>query len=315
MNDTDDPFSLPIASHYGALKGRVRNQYGQLDSIKQITISNCEQKLSGSNVQEITAVTCNSVSKKRFLIPRTPILFGGDTYVNRYTEKNNMCFFFDWLYNEPDGFEYNYFLKSMIPHPRFRLNSQLYDSSDLASLFTNFTTFASNAQTPGTGPLPSNFYNLDYYEDNTKFYDYNTDTAANYPGFFICKDSYFYLAASSIRDFFVESEVLVDFRKQADNIGNKFYDPYRYTNYQEMFDMNPEIMGKNSFYQYDYSLSVSKLYNQYFSLGSIQSRYYDPNVSELCYTYYPNRIIYSLPQQDEAIKDSWMVYLVNNYKT
>jgi hypothetical protein len=315
MNDTDDPFSLPIASHYGALKGRVRNQYGQLDSIKQITISNCEQKLSVSNVQEITAVTCNSVSKKRFVIPRTPIFFGGDTYVNRYTEKNNMLFFFDWLYSQPDGFEYNYYLKSMIPHPRFRLNSQLYDSSNLASLFTDFANFADNAQTPGTGPLPSNFYNLDYFEGTTKKYDYVTDTASNYPGFFICKDSYFYLAASSIRDFFVESEVLLDFRKQADNIGNKFYDPYRYTNYQEMFDMNPEIMGKNSFYQYDYSLSVSKLYNQYFSLGSMQSRYYNPNVSELCYTYYPNRIIYSLPQQDEAIKDSWFVYLINNYRT
>lgn len=315
-NHISDPFSLPIASHYGALKGRVRNQYGQLDSIKQITITNCEQKLSGSNVQEITAVTCNSVSKKRFVIPRTPILFGGDTYVNRYTEKNNMLFFLDWLYNEPDGFEYNYYLKSMIPHPRFRLNSQLYDASNLAELFTNFANFIANAQTPGTGVLPSKFYNLDYFEGNgSKFYDYANDIAANYPGFFICRDSYFYLAASSIRDFFVESEVLLDFRKQADNIGNKFYDPYRYTNYQEMFDMNPEIMGKNSFYQYDYSLSVSKLYNQYFSLGSIQSRYYDPNVSELCYTYFPNRIIYSLPQQDEAIKDSWMVYLVNNYKT
>ncbi len=313
-NDISDPFSLPIASHYGALKGRVRNQYGQLDSIKQITISNCEQKLTGSNIQSITPVICNSVSKTRFVIPRTPIFFGGDTYVNRYTEKNNMCFFFDWLYNEPDGFEYNYFLKSMIPHPRFRLNSQLYDASNLAELFTDFATFATNAQTPGTGPLPSNFYNLDYLEGGQQ-YNYNTDTASNYPGFFICRDSYFYLAASSIRDFFVESEVLLDFRKQADNIGNKFYDPYRYTNYQEMFDMNPEIMGKNSFYQYDYSLSVSKLYNQYFSLGSIQSRYYDPNVSELCYTYFPNRIIYSLPQQDEAIKDSWMVYLVNNYKT
>lgn len=315
-NHISDPFSLPIASHYGALKGRVRNQYGQLDSIKQITITNCEQKLSNSNVQELSSVTCNSVSKKRFVIPRTPILFGGDTYINRYTEKNNMCFFYDWLYNEPDGFEYNYYLKSMIPHPRFRLNSQLYDSSDLAEIFQDFKNFVGNAgNLPGTGWKPSSFYNLDYFENLGQYYNYTTDTAANYPGFFICRDSYFYLAASSIRDFFVESEVLLDFRKQADNIGNKFYDPYRYTNYQEMFDMNPEIMGKNSFYQYDYSLSVSKLYNQYFSLGSIQSRYYDPNVSELCYTYFPNRIIYSLPQQDEAIKDSWMVYLVNNYKT
>jgi hypothetical protein len=37
-------------------------------------------------------------------------------------------------------------------------------------------------------------------------------------------------------------------------------------------------------------------------------------VAKLCYTYFPDRIIYSLPQQDEAIKDSWFIYLVNNYK-
>jgi hypothetical protein len=73
-------------------------------------------------------------------------------------------------------------------------------------------------------------------------------------------------------------------------------------------------MGRLSEYIYDYSLSVSKLYNQYFSVGSLQSRYYDPEVAKYCYTYYPDRIIYSLPQQDEAIKDSWFIYLVNNYK-
>jgi hypothetical protein len=73
-------------------------------------------------------------------------------------------------------------------------------------------------------------------------------------------------------------------------------------------------MGRLSEYIYDYSLSVSKLYNQYFSAGSVQSNYYDPKVAKLCYTYYPDRIIYSLPQQDEAIKDSWFIYLVNNYK-
>jgi hypothetical protein len=42
-------------------------------------------------------------------------------------------------------------------------------------------------------------------------------------------------------------------------------------------------MGRLSEYIYDYSLSVSKLYNQYFSSGSIQSRYYDPKVAKLCY--------------------------------
>ena len=148
-------------------------------------------------------------------------------------------------------------------------------------------------------------------------YNYDDDTeggTAGYPGAFGVKDSYFYLANSSIRDFFVESDVLIDFRQQSDTVGAKHYDPYRYTDYASMFNMDYNIMGRLSAYLYDYSLSVSKLYNQYFSVGKIQNRYYDPEVAELCYTYYPDRIIYSLPQKDEAVKDSWFIYLVNNYK-
>ena len=310
----DRAFSLPIESHYGAIRGRVRNQYGQLDSIKQLPIGTCEQKLSNYTLN-LKDIVCNGIPKKNKVIYRSPVMFGGDTYINRYTEKDTMCFFYDWLYDQPNGFEYNYYLRSMIPNPRFRLNSTLYDSSDLASIFTDFGGFVSGVNTAkGSGYKPSQFYNLDYYENSSKKYNYNNDTAANYPGFFVCKESYFYLGVSSIKDFFVESEVLVDFRTQPEEIARKYYNPYNFTDYNAMFDTNPNIYGVNSYNQYDYSLSVSKLYNQYFSLGTVQNRYYDPNVADLCYTYYPNRIIYSLPQQDEAIKDSWFVYLVNNYK-
>jgi hypothetical protein len=302
------PFGLPIASHYGSLKGRVRNQYGQLDSIKQLPVGTCEQKLSNTVINPVTLV-CNSVNIVKNVIYRSPVMFGGDTYINRYTEKNNMMFYYDWLYDQPDGFEYNYYLRNMIPSPRFSVNSVRYDVQALTSII-DFTKWKNDPDADeGEGPLPSSFYRLDCDK-----YNYNDDTISSYPGSLSAKEAFFYLAVSSIRDFFVESDVLVDFREQADLVGNKFYDPYRYTNYQEMFDINPNIMGKNTFFQYDYSLSVSKLYNQYFSSGSVQSRYYNPNVSDLCYTYYPNRIIYSLPQQDEAIKDSWFVYLVNNYK-
>jgi hypothetical protein len=313
-SDVNRAFSLPIQSHYGAIRGRVRNQYGQLDSIKQLPVGTCEQKIANTTVNPSTVV-CNGINKTKNTIYRSPLMFGGDTYINRYTEKDTMCFFYDWLYDQPDGFEYNYFLRSMIPNPRFRLNSTLYDSSDLASIFTNLSGLIAGVTTAqGTGYKPSQFYNLDYYVDSGQKYNYGNDTAANYPGFFVCKDSYFYLAVSSIKDFFVESEVLVDFRTQPEEIAKKYYNPYNFTDYNAMFDTNPNILGVNSTNQYDYSLSVSKLYNQYFSLGTVQNRYYDPNVADLCYTYYPNRIIYSLPQQDEAIKDSWFVYLVNNYK-
>jgi hypothetical protein len=317
--DDDDkslPFSLPIASHYGGLKGRVRNQYGQLGSEHEITITTCEQKLQNYNIAQPTW-TCpiDNILYDFKIITRTPLLFGGDTYINRYTEKNNMVFFYDWLYNQPDGFEYNYYIRSMIPLARFKVNSIRYDIGNLSDLF-NF----SSPSAPGTGAYPSAFYNLDYYVNSNRYYNYELDISEGsfigdkYKGLWSVNEAYFYLANSGIRDFFVESEVIVDFRKQSALEGGKHYDPYRYTDYVAMFNMNPNIMGMLSEYIYDYSLSVSKLYNQYFSAGSVQSRYYDPNVAKLCYTYYPDRIIYSLPQQMEAIKDSWFIYLVNNYK-
>ena len=81
-------FSTPIASHYGGLKRRVRNQYGQIGSEFQIVITPCEQRLSNYNVP-VTNWTCpidNTLYTFRFIV-NTPIFFGGDTYINRYTEK------------------------------------------------------------------------------------------------------------------------------------------------------------------------------------------------------------------------------------
>ena len=306
------PFSTPIASHYAAIKGRVRNQYGQLDGVKQVIITPCEQKYdqNGKLITQLipTTYTCpqgGNITYTSKVILRSPVLFNGDTYINRYTEKNTMLFFYDWLYAQPDGFEYNYYLRSMIPNPRFRINSEKYEVADLSEAldFTDLTNI-------GTGAAPTSYYNLD-----NKRYKYENDTnGIGYPGLFTVKNSYFYLANSSIRDFFVESDVLVDFRKQGIPIQDKHYDPYRFTDFVSMFNMEHNIISKGNVFAYDYSLSVSKLFNQYFSAGILQSKYYDPNVAELCYTYYPDRILYSLPQQNEAIKDSWFIYLVNNYK-
>jgi len=314
FDNTDIPFSLPIASHYAAIKVRLRNQYGQLPSVKQIVISPCEQKLSNyPNFIDSNTFACGCDNNQLFTksIRTTPLFFGGDTYINRYTEKNSMFMFYDWLFGQPDGFEYNYYLRKMIPNPRFWVNSTQYDVGNLAPGSTN------PAQ-PGTGALPTTFYNLDYYFNSSRKYSYVTDTPTGspdtYPGVLSVKESKFYLAVSSVRDFYVESDVLVDFRDMGDYEWDKNYDANRYTDLVSMFNIDPENITKGNTFRYDYSLSISKLYNQYFSQGNLQSRYYDPEVAKLCYTYYPDRIYYSLQQQDESFKDSWFVYLANNYR-
>jgi hypothetical protein len=311
-------FNLPIASHYGGIKVRLRNQYGQLDSVKQIPITPSEQKLNynGENIPiSRSPFTCvintpngnRNVNVTLKVIAQTPVFFGGDTYVNRYTEKNNMFFFFDWLYGQPDGYEYNYILRHMIAEPRFWVNSQLYDATYLSP--SNWLS-----PSPGSGPLPTDFYNLDWYEDLGNHYNYDTDSSGNYPGVLGAKEAYFYLANSSVRDFFVESDVLVDFRQPGTAVYEQHYDHNTYTNLPAMFNINPDTISRGNYYAYDYSLSISKVFTQYFSQGNLQSRFYNPIVSQLCYTYYPDRIVYSLPQQNESSKDSWFVYLVNNYK-
>ena len=310
--DFEIPFSMKIASHYVGVKVRLGNQYGQLQStyqsIKQIVITPCEQKIgtAGNIFVDLGPVICDNKPLPKNTLLRTPVLFGGDIFINRYTEKNSMLFFYDWLYGQPDGFEYNYTIRNMIPFARFYANSQRFDSSDLLSFIGTGPT----AIPTGTGFNPTDFYNLD-----NKNYNIGTDDPKPYPGVFRPKNSYFYLACSGVRDFFVESEVLVDYRIDGEYEWERSYKPHKYTDLVSMFNMDPRIIASGNWYRYDYSLSISKLFTNYFSYGSLQSRYYDPRVASLCYTYNPNRIIYSLQQSDTTYRgDNWSLFLANNYK-
>jgi hypothetical protein len=315
-------FSRNIESYYAGLKYRIVNQYGQLQSIKQIPITPCEQKFE---YEDLTPVTVGGTVECPFQytqkkISTSPILFNGDTYINRYTEKNSMFFFYDWLYGQPNGYEYNYYTRQLIPEPRFKINTERYEVSNLNPFQSGPFPSINPPSSLGSGILPNSFYRLD-----NENYDYSTDEvqgilnftypiADGYPGLFGVKESYFYLSTSSVRDFFVESDVIVDFREPGTQPWQRFYSPYYFTDLASLFNINPENITRGNFYSYDYSLSISKLFTQYFSQGNLQSRYYNPEVAKLCYTYYPDRIIYSLPQDQESAKDSWFIYLANNYK-
>jgi len=305
-------FINKIASHYVGLKYRIENQYGQLDTVQQIVATPCEQKLdynitTGPNsVQTLSfGSTCgfsNFIQNKT----ETPTMFGGDTYVNRFTEKNIMHFFYDTLYDVPDNIEWNYFLNQMIPEPKFKVNSQPWDISEfnISNLFSLF----SNNPNYGNGLLPGSYYDLDNI-----YFNKQTNLSLLYPGFIGVRNSYFYTSANGVRDFFVESEVLVDFRDPGTLTWQQPYNKYNYTNLDVLFDSNPEILTKGNYYAYDYSLSASRfLFNQYFTAGILQGTSYNPNVAELCYVSYPNRINYSLQQQETSNVDAWLTFLPLN---
>ena len=321
-------FLSNIASHYVGLKYNVQNQYGQLESIKQVIATSCEVRFSPTNIYDptnnpdgdVTIVTTSSFCQtsnptqvQHIALLPTQTIFGGDTYINRFTEKNTMLFFYNWLYNLPNGTPWNYALYNNIPTARYWMNSQPYakDENPLAgggNPLALIQNLISTQPTFGTGPMPKDYYNLDH-----RTYDRQNDQENSYPGFLSVKDSFFYLANSGVRDFFVESNVLVDFRSQGTFQYQQPYIPYQYTDMRELFDMDPEVITKGNFYNYDYSLSVTKFFTQYLSAGSLQGLTYNPYVAELCFTYYPNRALYSLYQDDESYDNNWLIYLPLNY--
>ncbi len=302
------PFINDIASYYAGLKFRIKNQYGQLDTVRQIIATPCEQKIDFKNLAETQTYSPDANCPSPLVlnkIQNTQVFFGGDTYVNRFTEKNIMPFFQFWLYNTARGEEFNYFLYPSVPFPKFWANSQPWDISEInTSNFVDYLVGASG----GSGLFPSSYYRLD-----NKNYNAENNKTGSYPGIITPKNSYFYLAACGIRDFFVESDVIVDFRTRGDLQRQYHYDKFRYTDLVSLFDINPDVLKAGNFYDYDYSLSISEFFvNQTFSLGALQARNYNPTVANLCFTSSPNVINYSLPETQESIVESWRTFLPLN---
>ena len=256
---TNSIYSRNISGYYGSLKVSIPSQYGQLEGIKQLVVSDCVH-------DALTPGTKYS----------TDVLFGGDTYINRFTEKNSFFFFNSWLMGEPDETEYDYRNYVNVAYPRFWIDSERQSFK----LFSNM----------------SNFRHLDERDSSV---------------FFVSK-GYFYLFNSGVRDFFVESEVNLAYRDWDDLTEKRHFDPYRFTDYSSMF--RSDIIKEGNYYKYDYSLSVSKLFNNSLSWGTMFPRDYDPTAAEKCYIHSPNKVIYSLPQELELKKDNWRIFLANNYK-
>jgi len=305
-----DSFNTNAYSYYAGLKIRLRNQYGQLDGIRQIP-TGCINYIG-------TAVTTAS----RFT---SDVVFGGDIYIGRYTEKNTFFYFYDWLMNQPDGAEYDYRLRSMINNPRFWADFTKFDTNQfLQNAIGNILSLPPQFGQLGTA-LPSSMHNLDLSPATNSIPGGGAGQGAQGQGLadaigdilaavfqLIKKNCYFYLFQSGVRDFFVESEINVDLRDWGGNESEFHYDAYNRTDLNQLFA--PDVIKSGNYFKYDMSLGVSKTFGNFISWGNMQPRYYNPNVAETCYTYYSKRVIYSLPQIDEAVKDAWKIFLVNNYK-
>jgi len=344
------PFKKTTSAYYASLKISMPSQYGQLESIIQVPISSCVY-----NTQPI-----------KDLKQVSPVLFGGDVYINRYTEKNTFFFFNDWLFGQPDGFHYNYMQHVNIPYPRYWMDTTQYNYSNLIAPLasalgartlaqltadeiykaeialldrqiartTNETKkkafietkqrrtarynerkygrAAINAATAAGAGLGLLSWKNRVLPNDYRHLDRRGGTECKLKGAVGIYDAYFYLFANGVRDIFVESEINLAQRDYGEMMNEQFYDPYRNTDLASLF--RSDIIKSGNYFKYDFSLSASKLYSNNISWANILPRDYDPKIAETCYSYFPNRAIYSLPQQDQFKGDNWKIYLANNYR-
>ena len=297
-------FKKPICALYGALKFKIDNQYGQIEGVKQTPMRGC-----------IQYVDLNQPPTYTF---ETDAFFTGDVYINRYTEKTIMPIFTDFLYGQPDGYVYDYLKYTNIPYPRYWMNTERYDFTQIYDIFNQLGSIFSGSGNDWFKILPSDLYSVDVpYAGDPATFAFVDLISGGIPSLatqslFGVTNGAIYTHINGVQDFFVESELNIAQRDWKTPPDKRHYDPYLYNNVADLF--HAKIQKEDNFYLYDYSLSTSRFITNLTSFGVIQPRDYDPQIAETCFTFYPKRLIYSLRAQEEAKKDFWRVFLPNNYK-
>jgi hypothetical protein len=320
LNKVREPFKTTATSYYAGFKINRPNLYGQLDSVLQVP-TKCRVlvkpiKDDFGSCSNTTFYTLTNADKGKPV--QNTIIYGGDVYIGRYSEKNTFFYFRDWLYGQPDGTQFDYSLHYMISYPRYWANFSEYDSMGALGSIVGGSFFSGSlgdSQGSNNWDIPSNYHHLDRqaYSANIEPVIAIVNPLSNLTQFrFGVKNAFFYLFQSGVRDFFVETELNVSYRDWGNEDDQRYYDPYRYTDLQAMFE--PSIIKAGNFFKYDFSLGISKSYHDLVSWGNVQPISYNPYVAEKCFTYYPNRLIYSLPQNLEAVRDYWQSFLTFNYK-
>ena len=144
------------SANYVSIKNQIDNQYGQLDSIIQLPIFGCTTSYASQQDKDGNGNLVPVQTTDRF---STQVLFGGDSYIARYTEKTNMPFFYQFLKDDEErGYQWNYSRYANVPFPRYWYNSEKYRMGEFVRPITDLDF-------NWTGALPDGMYNLDTSEN------------------------------------------------------------------------------------------------------------------------------------------------------
>jgi hypothetical protein len=262
---------IKVVSYYGSIKSFVPNQWGQMYSYETID----------TGYQSFFDRTTNEV------------VFGGDTFINRFAFKTKLPFFIDDRVGAPDDSDIFYDEIGNIAYPKywFSARSVLYDF---------------NVTTPGVATMKNIISVKARYFDcpNDQFQPTVTPPAPSVinPGrtFY---DGKIYLFAYGIPNFYCESSVNVDLRQAFNNREGDFWPRVSSAIPDDWVQQSNVPISLDNTYYYNVGFSKQNEEN-FFSHLPVDW------VQQLCYTNFPFRAIYSERQQsfsDNRI-NSWLIY-------
>ena len=261
---------LRAVSYYASLKNQFVNQWGQIYSYE----------------------TIDTGFQRNIYSSGTSVVFGGDTFISRFTFKTKLPFFIDNRVGAPDDSDIFYDEIGNIAYPVYwhSARSILEDYSLTvggAATLTNIISYKAhnfdcpNSQLPAP---PDTNPNRTYY------------------------DGYFYLFAYGIPNFYCESSYNTDLRQAFNNREGDFW-PHVSTGIPDDWVKESYVsIANDNTYTYNVTFSKQNKENTFTHLPPDWT-------SQLCFTYYPFRAIYSDSQNIDADNrvNSWLTYRALSY--
>ena len=273
---------IDVVSYYGSIKVLYPNQWGQIYSYSSID----------TGFQRIF----NSLP-----YPDNEVIFGGDTFISKFSYKTKLPFFIDNRVGAPDDSDVFFDEIGNVAFPQYWYSSRsiLYDwTTPSNKLLKNIISIKA--------------HNLDCPNDSTTLVGTTTTTSTTTTSAngavtaAPLNSSYsgkMYLFAYGIPSFYVESSINVDLRQAFNNLEGDFY-PHVSSGIPDTWLQQSvvPIVFDNT---YHYNVTYSKQNKENF-FSHLPVDWDD----DQCYTNFPFRAIYSDSQQsyvDNRI-NSWLIY-------
>jgi len=330
FQDYNDKLNFNVSSFYGSIKRTVPDQYGLIHTIDYIFTG---QKY---NFKKLTPADAIEVDQRDMYVI-TPLsqssinvggtIFGGDTFISRFSLKRQHRYFIEERRGFPDNTEVNFSELGNVGYPVYFIDTNRNPLGDIVQAMVEGLAYT-DSQFTGTDQE----YNIEALDDGnqtarkirkdkivnvknlitsiidqlagTVFSNLDEFNAANVKLKTLMEYGNMYMYSYGVPYFFVESDYNSELRHIGPNFSDEFY---------------PHVTNDipNKWFQEAIDTPQSFLYNRDFSLQNKQNYFrplplgYDANL--VCAENLTNRVIYSDKDSQSISSDKWLTFRPGNY--